>query len=96
MLRLLPILLLVLLGGCQAEDSDSVQQVPQELTQCKEPRPQMCTMQYDPVCAWMPESGKWKTASNGCDACADKRVAGYLAGECNVQGVSTPLRNSLQ
>ncbi|OOZ41075.1 hypothetical protein [Solemya elarraichensis gill symbiont] len=96
MLRLLPILLLALLGGCQAADSDGVRQVPQGLKECKDPRPQMCTMQYDPVCAWMPGQNTWKQASNGCDACSDKRVAGYLAGECNAPGSSAPLRNSLQ
>jgi hypothetical protein len=81
MQRLLPIVLLMFLGGCQAAD-DSSGTTPTDLKMCKEPRLQMCPMHYDPVCAWMPETASWKTASNGCSACSDKRVSGYLKGAC--------------
>lgn len=63
-----------------------------ELTQCPEQRPQMCTMDYRPVCATRDTgvrcittpcpSSEQKTYSNGCSACADPAVIGYIADEC--------------
>lgn len=59
---------------------------------CTEPRPEMCTMQYDPVCAEVDTgircitepcpSTEWKTYGNGCSACGDADVLGYVPGEC--------------
>ena len=40
------------------------------LTICHELRPQICTMDYQPVCAKL-EDGTFKTYSNGCTACTD-------------------------
>lgn len=51
------------------------------LTQCTEPRPQVCTMEYAPVCATLIAGGKKEYAS-GCNACADDAVAAYLPGPC--------------
>ncbi len=49
----------------------------------------MCTMQYDPVCAKIKKTDlviEWKTFSNACVACtlddSDKEVIGYEMGEC--------------
>lgn len=48
---------------------------------CKEPRPQMCTMDYTPVCANV--AGKTlKTYGNACGACGDVNVNEYVKGEC--------------
>jgi len=48
---------------------------------CKEPRPQMCTMEYLPVCAEL-NNESFKTYPSGCSACADVNVIKYKAGEC--------------
>ena len=62
------------------------------LTHCSDPRPQICTMDYVPVCALRVtdtrciaapcSSGDWVQYPNACSACADKQVRGYLKGEC--------------
>jgi hypothetical protein len=51
------------------------------LVPCKNPRPEMCTMQYDPVCGSL-ETGGEKTYSNACVACSDRAVTGYRSGAC--------------
>lgn len=51
------------------------------LTLCPEPRPEICTREYRPVCAQM-HSGGSKTYATGCTACADADVAGYGDGAC--------------
>ncbi len=50
-------------------------------TICPEPRPQICTMDYRPVCAQLGD-GTFKTYSNGCTACTDPIVTGYREGAC--------------
>ena len=50
-------------------------------TKCTDPRPQLCTMDYRPVCA-KKSDGTQKTYANGCGACSDPEVLEYLAGEC--------------
>ena len=49
---------------------------------CTEPRPEACTMQYDPVCGAMTD-GRSKTYSNACSACSDPLVNGYGKGACS-------------
>lgn len=55
-------------------------------TTCTDPRPQVCTFQYNPVCALEPGTAKnnwqWKTHGNGCSACSQPAVLGYKQGEC--------------
>ena len=53
----------------------------EQMTACTEPRPQMCTMDYRPVCAVL-ESGERREYSNGCSACSDPAVTGYVEGAC--------------
>ena len=48
---------------------------------CKEPRPQICTQDYRPVCALLQDDSS-KTYSNGCNACSDPEVTGYREGAC--------------
>ena len=48
---------------------------------CPEPRPEICTQQYDPVCGHLKEGGS-KTYSNWCTACSDISVEIYSSGEC--------------
>jgi alkaline phosphatase D len=51
------------------------------LIPCPEPRPQVCTREYRPVCATF-KDGSFKTYSNGCTACTDPAVTGYREGTC--------------
>ena len=59
---------------------------------CGEPRPEVCTAQYDPVCATRDTgvrcvttpcpSTELKTMGNSCSACSDPKVISYVKGEC--------------
>ena len=49
-------------------------------TLCSEPRPEVCTREYAPVCAY--ELDRAITYSNGCAACREKEIIGYKYGEC--------------
>ncbi|MEM1141179.1 MAG: hypothetical protein AAF671_07695 [Pseudomonadota bacterium] len=49
--------------------------------QCATPRPQVCTMQYAPVCATHSDQHQ-ETHSSACNACADDSVISYLPGTC--------------
>ena len=59
---------------------------------CHDPRPRVCTMIYDPVCATRDTgvrcittpcpSSELKTMSSGCSACSDAKVLSYVKGEC--------------
>jgi hypothetical protein len=48
---------------------------------CQEPRPQVCTMQYDPVCGTT-SNKKYSTYANACSACSDASVSGHSPGAC--------------
>ena len=50
-------------------------------TVCTDPRPQVCTMDYRPVCAQL-EDDSFKTYSNGCTACSVHLVKAYEEGAC--------------
>jgi hypothetical protein len=56
-------------------------QVDQEFILCRDPRPEVCTMEYDPVCGLKKDRSP-ATYSNACEACADPMVLGYFQGEC--------------
>ena len=49
--------------------------------QCEEPRPKICTLQYEPVCAVM-ESGSINTYPSACNACADIAVSAWRPEPC--------------
>jgi hypothetical protein len=57
-------------------------------TKCADARPQICTMDYNPVCGYFSEDIKCikypcaSTYSNGCGACSDPKVAYFEKGEC--------------
>jgi hypothetical protein len=63
-----------------------------EFTTCPEQRPNVCTMDYRPVCATRDTgvrcvttpcpSTEHKTYSNACGACADTKVIGHIPDEC--------------
>ena len=73
--RLLPLLLL---AGCAALDGAR----PPGAVVCEDPRPQVCTMDYTPVCA-IRDGGERATYANACGACADQRVNYHLPGACD-------------
>ena len=76
-MRRIPALAAVLvLGACATQP-----ETPPLVTQCDSPRPQVCTMEYDPVCARLIAGGS-KTYSSPCNACADDAVSGFLRGAC--------------
>jgi hypothetical protein len=54
-----------------------------DLILCQEPRPQICTREYDPVCAML-QDGSTKTGSTGCTSCSDPEVIGYKMGACGI------------
>ncbi len=69
-----------------------------ELFRCNNPRPDICSKEYRPVCGYR-DSGvrcvstpcdntQWKTYSNGCDACSDRQLQYYRAGACGNDNIS--------
>ena len=52
-----------------------------QAVQCEEPRPKICTLQYEPVCAVM-ESGSINTYPSACNACADIAVSAWRPEPC--------------
>jgi len=62
-------------------------EIPANAVQCTDPRPQVCTMDYTPVCATRCtttpcETPEVKTYANACTACADPSVSYHQPGEC--------------
>ncbi len=97
MLQLLSVFILALLiASCAAQQQAQPQSQhrPQktDFRECPEQRPQICTREYMPVCATRDTgvrcvttpcpSSEQKTYSNGCEACADKKVLGHIANAC--------------
>ena len=86
-----------LIGSPQAEDVQIVQVTGKT---CPEPRPQMCTRDYRPVCATRDTgvrcvtnpcpSTEEKTYGNACSACADHNVISYRNGACEKQKNNVP------
>ncbi|MEP4486997.1 MAG: hypothetical protein ABJ013_15305 [Halioglobus sp.] len=70
--------LVSVLGACATPEATTP---PTTLTQCTAPRPQVCTMQYEPVCANLVKGGTAEYSS-GCNACADDAVGGFEKGQC--------------
>ncbi len=52
-----------------------------DLSQCQEPRPQVCTSDYMPVCGQL-AAGLHKTYPNGCTACVDPAVSAFRPASC--------------
>lgn len=64
-----------------AETAKPLPILPSYSHSCPDERPQMCTMDYRPVCGTT-ASGELKTFGNACGACADTIISGYSEGEC--------------
>ena len=54
---------------------------PLDIVICQQPRPQICTREYNPVCATL-KDGSLRTGATGCSACADPDVVSYTRGAC--------------
>lgn len=65
-------------GNEKAESLDLFQHV------CAEPRPEICTREYMPVCAQLKTDRglELKTYATGCTACADPKVIAYQDEAC--------------
>lgn len=70
-----------LLAACASVDQSDQTQLPADLIACKDPRPQICTMIYDPVCAY-DQQGQSTTASSDCQACSNDMHVGFIKGAC--------------
>ena len=70
------LLFVYLLSACQSK-----RETAEGLTTCTEPRAQICTMIYDPVCG-VDKAGQSKTYASGCSACSQGEVVAYREGEC--------------
>jgi hypothetical protein len=70
------------LGACVPATTVEQIQIPQpELVACKDPRPQMCTAIYDPVCG-LTADDSYQTYASACTACGDTKVSGHRPGAC--------------
>jgi hypothetical protein len=65
-------------GNEQSEGLDLFQNV------CTEPRPEICTREYRPVCAQVKtdQGVVLKTYATGCTACGDSQVLAYQDEAC--------------
>jgi hypothetical protein len=78
--------------ACSDEQPVEIEVAAQTVTKCTNPRPEMCTMDYRPVCATKDtgvrcvtepcDSTEMVTYSNGCSACSDPAVLSYVPDEC--------------
>ena len=68
----------VVVAGCA---SPGARPLPADAIACVDPRPQVCTMDYDPVCG-LRRAAKAQTYGNACGACADPGVVAHRPGAC--------------
>lgn len=52
-----------------------------DMKACQDPRPEVCTLDYRPVCGQL--GGETKTFGNACMACGDSSVIGFFEGQCS-------------
>ena len=87
MLRVINVSILALLSllsiSCASnnEKNDINEPGALDLILCEEPRPQICTREYNPVCGTL-KDGSTTTGSTGCTSCSDSNVVGYKMGAC--------------
>lgn len=82
---------LLYLQGCAGDPLPSAE-LPAGLAHCADPRPELCTQDYRPVCGLRDtgvrcvttpcESTERVTYGNACAACSNPGVAGYTEGVC--------------
>ncbi|GGA67569.1 hypothetical protein GCM10011369_06510 [Neiella marina] len=57
--------------ACQSQPQEI--QLPKGFVKCPEPRPEICTMQYEPADGLLAD-GTTKSYGNACSACGDPQV----------------------
>ena len=68
--------------GCAiTQPSGETTMTQSNLVACEDPRPQICTAIYDPVCA-LTADNSYKTYASACSACGDANVSGHRPGAC--------------
>ena len=70
-----------LLGACVSSPAPNEEEKTAAVNQCMEPRPNVCTMDYRPVCGTLNDESEAEY-SNGCGACADSNVVSWVEGSC--------------
>ena len=85
-IKVVLVLMIALLSACAVRGEKMPHSSVSELTVCSEPRPQICTREYNPVCATY-KGGHKKTGATGCTACSDPEVIGYTMGACEAIAV---------
>jgi len=84
---------LAVLCACSHEQQMPPRPLPDTAAiQCMDPRPQICTLDYRPVCGTRDtgvrcvtepcESTELQTYSNACSACSDSLVLSHVEGTC--------------
>jgi hypothetical protein len=66
--------------GC-SDDSGAASAGGNTLTKCEEPRPEICTSIYDPVCGTLTDDTQ-RTFASACTACSVEEVDSYVQGAC--------------
>ena len=86
LLAVTSVVLLSLISACSGQSDTKEKQAEIVLTEnaipCSEPRPQVCTMIYLPVCA-ISTSGAQTIEASDCSACAKADVIAYTQGDCS-------------
>ena len=77
--KLLPLAASLVLGACATGSDKEIAAA--GATVCEDPRPQVCTMDYRPVCATL-KDGSIKTFANGCGACAEIEAVSWVENAC--------------
>ena len=67
----------VLAAGCATTPKE-----PSAATACVDPRPEICTMEYLPVCGVLAD-GSTSTYANACSACGVVEVQRHSEGACD-------------
>ena len=71
-------------AGCTETDVPLPVELPPDLAQCMDPRPELCTQDYRPVCGVRDTGVSMERATygNACTACSNPDVLGYSEGMC--------------
>jgi hypothetical protein len=76
---LFTVILSLFFVGCNKKGViKNIKNINQQKRFCKNPRSKICPMIYMPVCG----KPTYKTYSNGCVACSDKKVNYFTQGKC--------------